>query len=414
MTSPAETPLARYRALVKAGDLTADPAQAQAAEQLQLLHDRLKNYDPKAGKKVARGWFGWGREKNRQETLCGLYIYGGVGRGKSMLMDLFHDIAPVSPKRRVHFHAFMQEVHAGIKKARERHEADPIQPVAEAIADSATLLCFDEMQITDIADAMIVGRLFEALFARGVVVVTTSNRHPDDLYKDGLNRAIFLPFIEILKEKLDVHHLDGDADHRQDRSRGDVRYLSPLGPETAAEMDRLWAEQGETPEAPLTLEFPGRRETFKRGRPGERGRPGALRAGFEELCARPLGPADYLALAEAVEVLMIEDVPRLSRARNNEAKRFVTLIDALYEAKTKIYVSAAAEPETLYEDGPGAFEFERTASRIEEMRGEDWPPAPAAAAAARGEGGGEGGAATANDVAEVDPGQAPGALPDRG
>ena len=392
MTSSAETPLSRYRALVKAGTLKADPAQAQAAEQLQLLHDRLKGYDPKAGKKVARGWFGWGREKNRQETLGGLYIYGGVGRGKSMLMDLFCDIAPVSPKRRVHFHAFMQEVHAGIKKARERHEKDPIQPVAEAIADSATLLCFDEMQITDIADAMIVGRLFEALFARGVVVVTTSNRHPDDLYKDGLNRAIFLPFIEILKDKLDVHHLDGAADHRQDRTRGDVRYLSPLGPETAAEMDRLWAEQGDAPEAPLTLEFPGRRETFKRAKPG------ALRAGFEELCARPLGPADYLALADAVKVVMIEDVPRLSRARNNEAKRFVTLIDALYEAKTKLYVSAAAEPESLYEEGPGAFEFERTASRIEEMRGEGWPPAPEAP----------------RDAAEADPGQAPGALPDRG
>ncbi|MDF2231407.1 cell division protein ZapE [Albimonas sp. CAU 1670] len=388
MTSSAETPLSRYRALVKAGTLKADPAQAQAAEQLQLLHDRLKNYDPQAGKKVARGWFGWGREKNRQETLGGLYIYGGVGRGKSMLMDLFCDIAPIAPKRRVHFHAFMQEVHAGIKKARERHETDPIQPVAQAIADSATLLCFDEMQITDIADAMIVGRLFEGLFARGVVIVTTSNRHPDDLYKDGLNRAIFVPFIEMLKEKLDVHHLDGAADHRQDRTRGDVRYLSPLGPETTAEMDRLWAEQGDAPERPLTLEFPGRKETFQRGKPG------ALRASFADLCTRPLGPADYLALAEAVKVVMIEDVPRLSRARNNEAKRFVTLIDALYEAKTKLYVSAAAEPETLYEEGPGAFEFERTASRIEEMRGEDWPPAP--------------------EAAGPDPQDAPGALPDRG
>ncbi len=366
--SDADTPMSRWRALVREGELKEDPAQRAAVEQLQLLHDRLKGYDPAQGKKVSRGWFGWGRERARQETLGGLYLYGGVGRGKSMLMDLFCDIAPVSPKRRVHFHAFMQEVHRGIKKARDAGATDPIAPVAEDIARGATLLCFDEMQVSDVADAMIVGRLFEALFARGVVVVTTSNRHPDDLYKDGLNREVFVPFIQILKEKLDIHHLEGGADHRQDRARGDVRYLSPLGPETSAEMDRIWKDLAKEPEAPLTLELQARTETFRRAS----GR--AVRAGFEDLCNRPLGAADYLALAEAVDAVMIEDAPRLSRARNNEAKRFVTLIDALYEAKTKLYISAAAEPEALYKEGPGAFEFERTASRLEEMRAETWPP----------------------------------------
>lgn len=362
-----DTPMARYRALLREGELNEDPAQRHAVEQLQLLHDRLKGYDPGQGKKVARGWFGWGRERAKQETLGGLYLYGGVGRGKSMLMDLFCDIAPVSPKRRVHFHAFMQEIHAGIKKARDAGASDPIAPVADTVAASATLLCFDEMQITDIADAMIVGRLFEALFARGVVVVTTSNRHPDDLYKDGLNRAIFLPFIEILKDKLDLHHLDGAEDHRRDRARSDRRYIAPLGPEAETEIDRIWDHLGTGEETPLVLTFPGRTERFARHRNR------ALRAGFEDLCARPLGAADYLALVEAVDALVIENVPRLSRARNNEAKRFVTLVDALYEARTKLFVSAEAEPETLYLEGAGAFEFERTASRLDEMRAADWP-----------------------------------------
>jgi cell division protein ZapE len=372
MTAPvaeAASPIARYRALVREGDLSPDPAQAQAMEQLQLLHDRLKGYDPRKGKKVARGWFGWGRERATQDTLGGLYIYGGVGRGKSMLMDLFHETAPLEKKRRVHFHAFMQEVHGGIKRARASGASDPIPPVADEIAKDATLLCFDEMQITDIADAMIVGRLFQALFDRGVVVVTTSNRHPDELYKDGLNRQVFVPFIDLLKEKLDLHHLGGGTDHRQDRARSDPRYVAPLNAATEAEMERIWADLADgAPETPLTVEVSGRTETWPRHARG------AVRASFEELCARPLGAADYLALAEAVHSLMIENVPRLSRASNNEAKRFVTLIDALYEAKTRIFVSAAAEPETLYREGPGAFEFERTASRLEEMRGEAWPP----------------------------------------
>ena len=363
----AEAPLARYRAKVAAGELAPDRAQASAAEQLQLLHDRLKDYDPNRGKAVARGWFGWGRDRAPPEPLAGLYLYGGVGRGKSMLMDLFFDSAPVSPKRRVHFHAFMQEIHAGIAAARARGVSDPIAPVADTVAKGATLLCFDEMQITDVADAMIVGRLFEALFARGVVVVTTSNRHPDDLYKDGLNRGVFLPFIEMLKRRLDLHHLEGGEDHRRDRAAGEPRWIYPLGPAADRAADRIWSELSRGGAGPLRLAVSGRETVFPRA--SDR----AVRTDFEALCGRPLGAADYLALAGAVDALLVEGIPRLSRARNNEATRFVTLVDALYEAGVRLYATAEAAPDDLYLEGPGAFEFQRTASRLEEMRSEAWP-----------------------------------------
>ncbi|MEM6744376.1 MAG: cell division protein ZapE [Pseudomonadota bacterium] len=365
----AATPLARYRALVREGALDPDPAQNSAIEQLQLLHERLKGYEPGKGKQVARGWFGWGREAPKRDALTGLYLYGGVGRGKSTLMDLFFDLAPIRPKRRVHFHAFMQEIHAGIAVARAGGAPDPIAPVAAEVADHAALLCFDEIQITDITDAMIVGRLFEALFERGVVIVATSNRHPDELYKDGLNRDLFLPFIALMKTRLDLHHLAGAADHRQDRLRGAERWVAPLGADPQGAADALWRHLADGPEAPLRLSVQGRELVFPRAS----GR--ALRAGFDELCARPLGPADYLALTAAVDRLLIERVPRLSRAANNEAKRFVTLIDACYEARLRFAATAEAEPDALYVDGAGAFEFERTASRLEEMRSEDWPPA---------------------------------------
>ena len=339
-----DTPMARYRALVKDGALNPDPAQNLAMEKLQTLHSRLQGYEPKTPKKHSRGWFGWGREpKHDVAEIHGLYVYGGVGRGKSMLMDLFADTSPVSPTRRVHFHAFMQEIHRLIGDARARGLEDPITDAAEKTAASATLLCFDEMQITDIADAMIVGRLFEALFRRGVVVVTTSNRHPDDLYKDGLSRELFLPFIALMKEKLDLHHLDGASDHRQDRLRGEPRYLAPLGPDTAAAMDRIWDEAAAGPDAPLELTVQGRKVVFARARLAGR----AVRATFDELCRRPLGAADYLELAEVAQTLLIEGVPTLSRANNNEATRFVHLVDALYEAKRLVYVSAEASPETL-------------------------------------------------------------------
>ena len=355
-----------YRARVVEGALSADPAQRLAVEKLQLLSMRLADYNPAKPKRVGLGRFGWGRDRLEQKPVPGLYLYGGVGRGKSMLMDLFFETAPVSPKRRVHFHGFMQEIHAGIGRARARGVTDPVRPVADDVADAATLLCFDEMQITDITDAMLVGRLFERLFERGVVVVTTSNRAPDDLYSNGLNRNLFLPFIALIKERLEVHELASATDHRLDRLEGAPVYHTPLGPEATAALDAAWKRLASGPGTPLALTVQGRQVTLPEHRNG------VARAAFEDLCGKPLGPADYLAIAEALDVLLLDGIPILSRARNNEAKRFVTLVDALYEARVKLVCSAAAEPDALYPEGEGAFEFARTASRLHEMRATGW------------------------------------------
>jgi cell division protein ZapE len=358
--------MALYRARVAAGDLIADPAQRMAVEKLQLLHMRLRDYNPARPKRVGLGVFGWGRDRLEERAVPGLYLYGGVGRGKSMLMDLFFATAPVSPKRRVHFHAFMQEVHAAIHKARAAGGDDPVRPVADAIADGATLLCFDEMQIGDITDAMLVGRLFERLFARGVVVVTTSNRHPDELYKDGLKREHFLPFIAMIKDRLEVLELDSPTDHRLDRLKGAEVYHTPLGPAASAALDAAWDRLALGEGTPLAVHVQGRTVTLPEYRNG------VARASFADLCERPLGPGDYLAIANAVEVLILSDIPVLSPAKSNEAKRFVTLVDALYEARVRLIVSAAAPPQALYPEGRGAFEFHRTVSRLEEMRSAAW------------------------------------------
>jgi cell division protein ZapE len=359
-------PMALYRARVAAGDLVADPAQRMAVEKLQLLHMRLRDYNPARPKRVGLGLFGWGRDRLEERAVPGLYLYGGVGRGKSMLMDLFFATAPVKPKRRVHFHAFMQEVHAAIHRARAGGGDDPVRPVADAIADGATLLCFDEMQIGDITDAMLVGRLFERLFARGVVVVTTSNRHPDALYKDGLKRELFLPFIAMIKDRLEVLELDSATDHRLDRLKGAETYHTPLGPEADRALDAAWDQLARGPGTPLEIHVHGRSVTLPEHRNG------VARATFADLCESPLGPADYLALAEAVDVLVLSGIPVFSPEKSNEAKRFVILVDALYEARVRLIASAAAPPQGLYPEGRGAFEFQRTASRLEEMRSAAW------------------------------------------
>ncbi|WP_421789983.1 cell division protein ZapE [Hyphobacterium sp.] len=355
------TPIEALNRRIEAGQLNRDPAQVSAAEALTDLHEKL------AGWRIKDGWV-----RHKTKPPKGLYLWGGVGRGKSMLMDLFFENAPVKARRRVHFHEFMQETHARIGEWRKRThnkkgQADPIPPTAKAIASQARLLCFDEFQVTDIADAMLLGRLFEHLFKIGVVVFATSNRVPDDLYKNGINRQLFEPFIDMLKDQLEVMEIGAGEDHRLRQLTAAPVYYTPLGETAGVALDAAWQRltQGATPQS-CWVTVQGRQVQVPREASG------VARFTFEELCARPLGPADYLALASRFHTLLIEGVPQLSVDKRNEAKRFVTLIDALYEAKTKLVMSAAAEPDQLYPAGDGAFEFERTASRLMEMRTEDY------------------------------------------
>jgi cell division protein ZapE len=349
-----------YEARAAAGSLRPDPAQHAV---LPLLEDLRAWLEANATRRV--GLFA-GLFAKPITPPKGLYLWGRVGRGKSMLMDLFTEATDIRQKRRVHFHAFMQEIHRGMHEARKQGVEDALAPVADAVIRDTRLLAFDEMQITDITDAMIVGRLFEKLFAAGVVIVTTSNRPPGDLYKNGLNRALFLPFIAMLEARLQVVELDSPTDYRQHRLAGAQVYFHPV--RTArAEIAAIWTDlTGGAPDQPLELTVNGRTLTLPRFANG------VGRATFWDLCAKPLGPADYLAIAQAVRVLILEDIPQLSAENYNEAKRFVTLIDALYEAKVRLIASAADQPERLYLEGSGAFEFERTASRLREMQGADW------------------------------------------
>lgn len=349
-----------YDLRVAEGKLRADPAQHAILLPMQdLRHWLEENAVRKRG--LLGGLFGKPLAPPK-----GLYLWGGVGRGKSMLMDLIFDATGIEGKRRVHFHAFMQDLHRGMHAARKTGAEDALAPVADAIIQECRLLCFDEMQITDITDAMIVGRLFEKLFEAGIVVITTSNRPPEDLYKDGLNRALFLPFIDLISSRLDVVELQSPTDYRQHRLTGAQVYFQPAA-SAKGEINAIWADlTGGAGGAPLRLPVNGREIELPRFANG------VGRASFWELCAKPLGPADFLAIAKAVRVLILEDIPQLSSYNYNEAKRFVILIDALYEAKVRLICSAADVPERLYLEGAGAFEFERTASRLREMQALDW------------------------------------------
>ncbi len=366
----------RYKALVQSGAIEADSAQKAVVARLDRLAAALSER-ALASKGRALGWlFG---KRAPAEPLRGLYIWGSVGRGKTMLMDLFFEAAPVSPKRRVHFHAFMTDVHARVHAYRQRvkrgevREPDPIGPVAKALSEEAVLLCFDEFTVTDIADAMILGRLFTALFAEGVTVVATSNVEPSRLYEGGLNRALFLPFLALLGQRMDILQLDARTDYRLEKLEGAEVWHVPNDAAAKAALDQAFRRlTGGMKLAPVRLAVQGRHLDVPQAAQG------VARLTFEELCARPLGPADYLALAEKFHTLVVEDIPVMGFEKRNEAKRFITLIDALYDRNVKLVATAEAQPDHLYvaEDGREAFEFARTASRLTEMRSQDYLAAP--------------------------------------
>jgi cell division protein ZapE len=364
--SPAQEPMAVYRELRQKGLLKPDPAEQLAAERLQSLYRALLHYRPETG---LRGWlarFGL-TENGGAQVPVGLYLCGPVGRGKSMLMDLFFAAVPSPRKRRVHFHAFLLEVHDRIEQERRAKTDAPILKAAADVAREAALLCFDEFQVDDIADAMILGRLFTALFDAGVVVVATSNLAPDRLYEHGLQRELFLPFIALLKEKLYVLELDSGRDWRLARLVGKPVYHHPLGPAAHEALEGAFAKLTDgAPAASATLLVKGRSLVVPR----------VARQvawfGFAELCQRPLAAADYLAIAEHFAAVIIEGIPRLGPDRRDAARRFNILIDTLYEARSLLIASAEVPVEEIYAAGDGTFEFRRTVSRLIEMQSEDY------------------------------------------
>jgi len=349
--------LTAYRRAVEDEVLKADPAQEAAAEKLSALARALKSHTS-----------GFSLFARKLPAPRGLYIWGDVGRGKSMLMDLFFQAAPVKPKRRVHFNAFMLDVHSRIHAERARgEEGDPIVPVGRALAAGARLLCFDEFQVGDIADAMILGRLFEQLFAAGTVIVATSNVAPDRLYEGGLNRQLFLPFIAELKQRLEVVELSGPTDYRLQRLSGLPVYLTPLGQQADAAMDAAWKRLTNSSHGkPASLTVMGRKLVVPQAARG------VARFSFHDLCEKPLAGADYLAIAQDFHTLLIDRIPVMGEDKRNEARRFMLLIDSLYDEGVKLVCSAAAAPEALYPSGDGAESFRRTASRLAEMGSEDY------------------------------------------
>lgn len=355
-------PFEIYHTRVKEGVLKPDPAQEKAVRVLQrLYHDVLNPPKKKLFSFKAPG------------HVRGLYLYGGVGRGKSMLMDLFYEtLTSKTKKRRVHFHAFMIEVHDYIHAHRASNDAaeamdDVLLSYAAMLAEQVKVLCFDEFHVTDVADAMILGRLFTALFERGVIVVATSNWPPDKLYEGGLQRDRFLPFIALLKLHLDVIEVDHGTDYRAQVLREEGTYFYPLGDVSRQRADVLFAHltEGATPEE---------QSVTVKGRiiPIPLAARGVARLTFAQLCEQPHGAEDYLEIARTYNIVFLEGVPKINYDRRNEAKRLMTLIDALYEAETRLIVVADAPPERLYQGQDHGFEFQRTVSRLLEMQSPDW------------------------------------------
>jgi cell division protein ZapE len=350
------TLLTRYRKALSKGELRADPAQDQALHKLQDLARVL-------AKKPAFSLF-----RKTAEPAKGLYVWGDVGRGKTLLMDMFFGEVTVARKRRAHFNRFMMDVHARIHAERQRAgSSDPIPVVAHALAEETRLLCFDEFQVTDVADAMILGRLFDRLFAEGVTIVLTGNTPPDRLYEGGLNRQLFLPFIEEIKQRLEVVELNGPTDYRLQRISGLDVYLTPLGPKADAAMDEAWKRLTDTRRGkPCSLPVLGRQVAVPQAARG------VARFSFDELCDRPLAATDYLAVAQEFHTLLIDHIPVMTDNMHNVARRFTLLIDTLYDEGVKLICSAAASPHQLYPAGIASDAFRRTASRLVEMQSEDY------------------------------------------
>lgn len=341
-----------------------DSEQEAAASRLDALQVALE-------KSPARGLQRLFRKPRR---IRGAYLWGGVGRGKSMLMDLFHDTLAIDEKRRVHFHAFMIEVHRRLRDARRSETGDPIPPVAASIAKGLRCLAFDEMVVNNSADAMIMSRLFRALICdEGVTVVTTSNRRPHDLYKNGLNREHFLPFIDLIETELEVLELNGPSDYRLDRIGGMKAWHTPLGDEATAQLRELFFRLTDYPPEDAAhvpsadIEVAGGRTLHV-----PKSLKGVAVFSFKRLCGEPRGAADYLAIAQTYHTVLVVGIPRMGPEMRNEAARFVTLVDALYENKVKLFATAAVEPEYLYGAGDGSFEFERTVSRLQEMQSAEY------------------------------------------
>lgn len=361
-----KTPLGRYHEYVASGDLLADSCQVLAVEKLQDLHHALQNYQPATR---CRGWKAHFGLTRCYDLPRGLYLCGGVGRGKSMLMDLFYATAPVKNKRRIHFHAFMQEVHKHLHELRVTSKSgnDPILRLAKIFSQKTWLLCFDELQVLDVTDAVILGRLFEALFAQGIILVVTSNYPPQDLYKDGLQRELFLPFIRLVEQQLNMIELKNSIDYRLKYITRMRTYLTPCD---------------QNSENTLMQEF----QLLTRNEPGspayvkthDRHIYVGLASGkvafstFKDLCCAQLGPGDYLTIARSYHTLFISGIPILSEKEHNEAKRFITLIDVLYEHKVKLLCTASSKPRDIYTQGHGIFEFQRTTSRLMEMQSHEY------------------------------------------
>ena len=376
-------PLPAFRAKLSAGELVTDPAQALAAERLQILWNRLRGYVAPARHATPVRLFSRFRRRRPPDDIPedyphGLYLVGDVGRGKSMLMDLFFAAADVERKRRIHFNAFMQETHRRIHAWRRQPERladpgsdDPIPPLADTIADEASLLCFDEFQVNDIADAMILGRLFKALFARGVVVVATSNTVPDELFAGQPGRDAFLPFIALIKQYLDVLVMGGSRDFRRQRLQSLPTWHVPAGQAARDALDQAFTRLSAraTPKAER-LVVSGHILAV----PVAAG--GVARFDFDSLCRQALGAGDYGALATHYQALVLDDVPQLSPENHDAARRFITLVDELYEHRVKLVASAAAAPDNLYEAGEGAAAFRRTASRLVEMQSQEYLALP--------------------------------------